>query len=104
MKVELHKMLEAVEEKNDRATFLAFVHALAEDWEDSAEKERTSPSHFAGPGANGWENGTLGRFLESAAAWAEATSETGDERALHFTEEPSCAAFARFLYAGKIYE
>jgi hypothetical protein len=43
-------------------------------------------------------------FLDAATSWADHVHETGDERAAWFPEEPSWAVFARFLYAGKIYE
>lgn len=57
----------------DEATFIGFVRALGEDWEDEQTKEALSPSSPYGPGANGWENGSIGAFLESASAWADAS-------------------------------
>jgi hypothetical protein len=97
----IHELLERV---HDRASFVEFVRALEQDRRDEIEKEKGNPSSPDGPGANGWENTTIERFLESAVAWAEDTRRTGDERARWFPEEPSWKAFATFLYAGKIYE
>lgn len=98
---ELHEMLEEV---RDRASFLDFVRALETDRRAEVVLEQAAPSSPYGPGAKGWENGTIEDFLESAVAWADDIQRTGDERADWFPEAPSWAAFARFLYLGKIYE
>ena len=50
------------------------------DWEDQRQKELVKPSSPYSAGANGWESGSIGQFLESAAAWAEATSSTPNSR------------------------
>ncbi len=52
----------------DEATLREFMIALADDWDDEREKEKVSPSSPYGPGANGWENGTISAFLERAAS------------------------------------
>jgi hypothetical protein len=57
---------------------------LSADWNDERSKEAVAPSAPYGPGANGWENGTIGAFLERAAAWAEAS-----QRGTSFHESPS---------------
>ena len=66
--MELHELLDAVQ---DQRSFLEFVKALIADREDEVAKERLSPSSPYGPGANGWENGTIEDFLEAATGWAE---------------------------------
>ncbi|MGV3616538.1 MAG: DUF7660 family protein [Fimbriimonas sp.] len=91
--MDLDKRLRKVK---DRASFLAFVAALAEDYADEVAKERVKPNSPYGPGANGWENGTIDAYLEAAHACAVDST--------MLTEEPSWQAFAQFLYAGKYYE
>jgi hypothetical protein len=95
--MDLHDYLDQVV---DRATFLAFVQALVEDRQDEVTKERQSPSNPYGPGANGWQNGTIEDFLFAALRWAE--DEEEPEEGL--PEKPGWRAFATFLYCGKIYE
>jgi hypothetical protein len=85
----------------DRASFLAFVRALIADRVDEVEKGRVQPSSSWGPGANGWENGTIEQYLCAALRWAEATR-MGETQGL--PADPSWRAFAVFLYCGKIYE
>ncbi len=58
----------------DDKTFIAFIAALAADREDEVAQEKISPSSPYGPGANGWENGTIEAFLGAAAAWDWSTS------------------------------
>lgn len=85
----------------DRESFLAFVRALIADRVDEVEKERVQPSSPWGPGANGWENGTIEQYLFAALRWAEATR-MGETQGL--PADPSWRAFAVLLYCGKIYE
>jgi hypothetical protein len=99
--VDLHGLVEAV---HDRASFLEFVVALAEDRREEVGLERAAPSPPYSRGARGWENGSIESFLEAAAAWGQAVQGLKDERAAWFPEAPSWRAFARFLYLGKIYE
>lgn len=84
----------------DRETFLGFVEALIRDRSDEVDKEQQRPSPPFGPGANGWENGTIEDFLSAAAAWADVSR----DRPEGFPQEASWKAFAEFLYCGKIYE
>jgi hypothetical protein len=56
----------------DETSFLRFLKALADDWNDEQAKEILHPSSPYGPGANGWENVTIGNFLEAMIAWAHA--------------------------------
>ncbi len=98
---ELPELLKRV---RNRSTFLVFVRALERDRRAAAELERASPSSPYGPGARGWENGTIESFLESAVGWAEDVMPLRGARAAWFPAAPSWAAFARFLYMGKLYE
>ena len=82
-------------------TFLRFVAALAEDWDDEQAKERANPSPPHGPGANGWENGTIGALLERAAAWGSATK----EGTVPYTPPTNVwRRCAQILWSGKFHE
>ncbi|MEZ4222502.1 MAG: hypothetical protein R3B13_16300 [Polyangiaceae bacterium] len=85
----------------DESSFLRFVAALAADWEDEREKERANPSSPYGPGANGWQNGSISAFLDAANAWG-ASTRAGTQ---FYTppENPWCRC-AHILLAGKFYE
>ena len=94
------ELYDALENVTDYQSFLVFVQALVEDWEDEVAKEKLQPSNPYGPGANGWENGTIGAYLEAALRCEK------DHAKLHKTvdKQPSWREFAQFLYRGKIYE
>ena len=97
MPEDLKSRLDAV---HDEDTFIAFVSALASDRAAEVKKEKESPSSPYGPGANGWENGTIEAFLESAAAWAE------DWKASPQYRPPAnpWKRCAEILYSGRGYE
>lgn len=57
-----------IENVVDEMSFLNFLNVLSEDWETSAEIEKKTPSPPYGSFALGWQNGTIGMFLEAAAA------------------------------------
>jgi len=80
----------------DRESFLAFVQALADDREGEVMEEKTTPSSPWGPGAHGWENGSIEQFLDAALRWAHDSGQ--------LPAEPSWQAFAQFLHLGKLYE
>ncbi|WP_088347461.1 MULTISPECIES: hypothetical protein [Rhodomicrobium] len=100
MKADLNQTAELVV---DEASFLRFLKALADDWNDEEAKERGQPSHPYGPGANGWENGTIGNFLEAAAAWANA-SPAEASRIVETAAGTVWQRVAQILLAGKFYE
>jgi len=85
----------------DEDSFVCFLEALAADRADEVEKEKGKPSSPYGPGANGWENGTIEAFLECAAAWARASS-----HGLRHYEKPEnpWKRCADIIFMGKIYE
>jgi hypothetical protein len=85
----------------DELSFLQFLEALATDWEDKQQKERSNPSSRYGPGANGWESGTIGGYLDAAVRWGEASI-----GGLQLYEKPtnSWKRAAQILYMGKRYE
>jgi hypothetical protein len=86
---------------DDEASFIAFICALGADWEDGQRKEAINHSSPYGPGPNGWENCSIGAFLEAAQAWGKASM---DRPELDLAVgNPWCRA-AQILYAGKSYE
>jgi len=99
-KYDPNSIFEKLESVVDRTTFLEFVALLAYDHEDEQMREALTPSSPYGPGCNGWENGTIGAFLDASVrcAIAHGSDETG------LPETASWRAFANFLYCGKIYE
>jgi hypothetical protein len=100
MENNLQKLLSEVQ---DEQSFLRFVQALAKDREDEILKEREKPSSPYGPGANGWENITIEKYLEAASAWA-LDSNFGRTQCNGKFNDNCWNQFANFLYAGKIYE
>ena len=94
----VHDLLKQV---TDRNSFFQFVEALIDDWEDEKAKERIQPRRPYGPGANGWENGSIGNYLGAALRWARDTNMGGRQG---LPEGPSWKTFAIFLYCGKVYE
>ena len=91
---------DALASVTDYQSFLIFVQALVEDWEDEAAKGKLQPSNPYGPWANGWEHGTIGNYLDAALRCEI------DNARLHQKQDkaPSWRAFAEFLYRGKYYE
>ena len=84
-----------VDAVDSRAAFVAYVEALAADWRASERREAASPALPWGPAAGGWENVTVGTFLEALAAYA---------RDAELPEQPDWRTLARLLWAGKAYE
>ena len=98
MAVDLHERADKV---IDEASFLAFVGALAKDWDASQTIEASSPSSPYAANALGWENTTISAFLGAAAAWGDSSKD-----GLQFYQPPLnpwCRA-AHILLAGKFYE
>ena len=96
---DLDKILEAV---CDEDSFLIFLNALARDRADEVKKEAAEPSNPYGPGANGWQNGTIEAFLDAASAWGE---DWKGRRPLHVEGATNpWKRCAKIVYAGKHYE
>jgi hypothetical protein len=74
----VHDLIVAAERVADERAFIRLLQLMALDSEDQRQKELVKPSSPYSAGANGWESGSIGQFLESAAAWAEATSPTAN--------------------------
>ena len=94
------KLLSLLKNVKDEVSFIRFIKALSDDWEDDFKKEQINPSSQYGSSANGWENGTIGAFLESASAFGHDTAEQKSKKEL----ENIWYRSARIIYAGKHYE
>lgn len=90
----------ALDNVTDYESFLVFVRALVEDWEDEVAKEKLQPSNPHGPGANGWEHGTIGAYLDAALRCEVGNARKSKKR----DKKASWRDFADFLYRGKLYE
>ena len=95
------KLQQLLDEVRDEPTFLRFIKALSDDWFEDRTKEERNPSSPYVPTINGWENGTIGDYLESAHAWGKTWLDRPEEN--ERGESPWRRA-AAILYAGKYYE
>jgi hypothetical protein len=89
-----------VEKVIDEESFLRFIEALSQDWEAERAIEEKTPSPPYGSGALGWENGTIGAFLEAASACGFDNQSKGG---ILPGSNPWRSA-AEILLAGKYYE
>lgn len=98
MAVDLHALANQVSDEED---FLRFLATLAADWQEERGVEGKKGMLPFSTGALGWENGTVGTFLEAASNWGEA-SVSG----LRLYEKPTnpWRRAAHILLAGKFYE
>jgi hypothetical protein len=83
---------------HDEKSFLQFLRLLAQDW---AQAEALPQADPYGAGEMGWENGSIGAFLEAASSWGTASIE-----GLSSYENPNnpWQRMAHILLAGKLYE
>jgi len=89
---------ELLDNVTDRASFIAFVRALAAERREAERMESEEPVRYQLGGAINWQNGDIASFLEAALVYF-------DEKPLHQPEAaPSWKMFADFLYCGKIIE
>ncbi|MGX1163844.1 hypothetical protein AB7M16_000110 [Bradyrhizobium sp. USDA 372] len=86
---------------SDEQGFIRLLRKMAFDRGDEQQKELAGPSSPYGPGANGWENGSIEAFLEAAAAWAEATQDTSG---LEAKAPDIWRRAAKIIVAGAFYE
>lgn len=95
------KLRQALEAVNDESSFIEFIAAVAADWETEQEIESANPSSRYSSGALGWENGSIGTFLDASCRWACASAQ-----GLKFYEVPEnpWRRAADIIFAGKGYE
>ncbi|MEO6677997.1 MAG: hypothetical protein ABIO21_11530 [Pseudomonas sp.] len=98
MSIDLNELLGRV---NDEQSFIGFIEALGSDFASERVLEETTPSSPYGPGALGWENGSIDTFLDAAAAWATASTRCSAPSAPVSNVWQRCASI---LLAGKFYE
>jgi hypothetical protein len=85
----------------DEASFISFLEALRDNRQAEVEAERAAPSNPYGPGARGWENGSIGQFLDAAVAWGQATA---NGTAHYSVPQNPWQRAAQIICAGKLYE
>lgn len=100
--VEMAKRLsDALERVIDERSFVEFLTQLSVDWLTEREIEAAALPTPYSRGALGWENGSIGAFLDAACEWAEAS-----KHGLEFYSPPEnpWKRVADILMMGKIYE
>jgi hypothetical protein len=98
MSIDLDELLERV---NDEQSFIEFIEALGSDFASARVLEETTPSSPYGPGALGWENGSIDTFFDAATEWATASTRSFPPSAPVSNVWQRCASI---LLAGKFYE
>lgn len=101
MSINLDELLKTVD---DEQSFIGFIEALGMDFVEERLLEETSPSSPYGPGALGWENGSIDTFLDAAAAWATASSPSSPSSPVSASRSNVWQRCAAILLAGKFYE
>ncbi len=95
------KLDDALESVIDERSFVDFLSQLSVDWHTEREIEVAAPSSPYSSGALGWENGSIGTFLDASCDWARA-SEHG--LPLYSPPENPWRRAADILMMGKLYE
>jgi len=98
MSEDLHSQADSV---SDEQSLIEFISSLAADRAKEVVIERAKPSSPYGPGAKGWENGSIEAFLEAATAWAEASK---NGLPMYQVPDNPYQRFAQILLMGKHYE
>lgn len=96
-------LYDLAENVKDRKSFLDFVDALASDFAAERTIEASQPSRPYGPGALGWENGSIDTFLDACTACVREHMQQADCEPL-LSEQPIWRELAQFLLSGKYYE
>lgn len=96
----VYDLLEAV---RDKASFITFLKALSRESDLADEELKANPGKYSYTSVFGWENGSIGAFLDASAAWLEDQAPDSDFR---IQDGPSVTwkEMAEIIYAGKIYE
>jgi hypothetical protein len=82
----------------DEPSFISFIQALADDFEEERDLETEQLSAAYSQGALGWENRTIDAMLGSAAAWGRAGANNPENKPGEQNPWNRCA---HILYAGK---
>jgi predicted ATPase len=82
----------------DESSFITFIQALADDFEEERDLETEQLSAAYSKGALGWENRTIDTMLGAAAAWGRAGANSPENKPGEQNPWNRCA---QILYAGK---
>ena len=95
------KLQYALERVVDERSLIHFLRVLGHDWHTERQLEADVPLSPYAHAALGWENRSIGEYLEAMIDWAEAS-----EEGLRFYDVPDnpWRRIADILFAGKIYE
>lgn len=85
----------------DERSLIHFLRVLGHDWNKERQLEADLPTSPYARAALGWENRSIGEYLEAMVDWAEAS-----EEGLRLYDVPGnpWRRMADILFAGKIYE
>lgn len=86
----------------DRASFIEFVTALAEERAEAEKLEREDPGKYQLGGAHDWQNAKISDYLYASLAYFDTSPEIDAPGST--AESPSWQTFASILYFGKMYE
>lgn len=87
---------DVLKDVKDEISLISFLESLKKDWQEGLNREELNKSSTFGTSPKGWENGSIGQFLEAAIAYAKDTSKE--------TNNNPWQRMAQIVYAGKIYE
>lgn len=95
------RLQDALERVVDERSLIHFLRMLGHDWNMERQLEADLPPSPYARAALGWENRSIGEYLEAMVEWAEAS-----EEGLRFHDMPGnpWRRMADILFAGKIYE
>ncbi|MCU9957049.1 MULTISPECIES: DUF7660 family protein [Burkholderia] len=95
------RLQDALERVVDERSLIHFLRVLGHDWNTERQLEADVPPSPYARAALGWENRSIGEYLEAMVDWAEAS-----EEGLRFHDVPDnpWRRMADILFAGKIYE
>jgi hypothetical protein len=95
------RLQHALERVVDERSLIHFLRVLGNDWHKERQLDADLPPSPFAAAALGWENRSIGEYLEAMVDWAEA-SEDGP-RCDDLPDNP-WRRMADILFAGKIYE
>ncbi|WP_412024178.1 hypothetical protein [Burkholderia cepacia] len=95
------RLQDALERVVDERSLIHFLRVLGHDWNTERQLEADLPPSPYARAALGWQNRSIGEYLEAMIDWAEAS-----EDGLRFYDVPDnpWRRIADILFAGKIYE
>ncbi|WP_175872160.1 hypothetical protein [Burkholderia sp. BCC0397] len=95
------KLQHALERVVDERSLIHFLRVLGHDWHTERQLEADAPLSPYAHAALGWENRSIGEYLEAMIDWAEASEE---ELRCDDVRDNPWRRIADILFAGKSYE